>query len=97
MSSQSASRGGSRYRSKALFFAGGLLVGLLASEMIRSPQAVAQIPDAALQRKKTAQQTAETNLLLREMVKILRTETLKVRVVEADKSTKGRGAKTGTR
>ncbi len=97
MSLHNTTRSGSGYRSKALLFAGGLLVGLLAGQALHPPRAEAQIPDAGLQRRKSTEQAAETNRLLMEIVKVLRTETLKVRVVEPDKAPKGGGAKTRAR
>jgi hypothetical protein len=74
----------------ALLFAGGVLVGLLAGELIRPPRAVAQIPDQGMQLLQVQQAAAQTNRLLKEVVDVLRTETLKVRIVEPDKS--GRSA-----
>ncbi len=93
MSSQAASPRQWRYRTWALVFAGGVLVGLAGSELIRTPRAEAQIPDPAVQRRSTFREALETNRLLKDMLDVLRNGTLKVRVVEEDKPAKPRAKK----
>jgi hypothetical protein len=69
----------------ALLFAAGLLLGWIAAELTSPRHAQAQIPDPALQRQGWQQQAMETNRLLKEMLHVLRDETLKVQVVEPKK------------
>lgn len=90
MPQTSESTHGMSYRTKALIFAGGLVVGLLAGEFVRLPKAQAQIPDPAAQRMAAQKASSQTNLLLKEMIKVLRTETLKVEVVGSDKPKRSR-------
>jgi len=94
MSSSNSSTRGWGYRTLLLVFAGGVLAGLVAGEWIALPSAHAQIPDSGLQRMQTQKLAAETNRLLTEVVSVLRDGTLKVVVVEPDKSSSGRVGKT---
>jgi len=94
MSSSTLSAPRRSHGAYVLVFVVGLVVGLLAGEFVRSPRAQAQIPDAALQRQQTQQQVAETNRLLKEVVDVLRTETLKVRIVEPGKPGPTPGSRT---
>ncbi len=55
------------------------------------PQAQAQIPDPAIQRNLALKETRRTNQLLEKLIKTLETQTLKVRIEDADKS-KGKSA-----
>ena len=80
-----------------LLFAAGAIIGLLAGELIRPPRAVAQIPDQGLQLQQVQSQSNETNQLLRELVTVLRTETLKVRIVEGDKAKRPTDPRTDSR
>jgi hypothetical protein len=59
---------------------------MLANELVRLPEAHAQIPDPGLQRQQMRRDAAETNRLLGELLKVLRTETLKVRIIDSDKA-----------
>lgn len=85
MASSDSSTRGSGYRAKALLFIGGIVVGLLAGDMIRAQRAVAQIPDAGKQRAEVHRQSIETNRLLKDILNVLRNDTLKVQVVEPAK------------
>jgi len=55
------------------------------------PQAQAQIPDPAVQRNLALQEARRTNQLLEKLIETLETQTLKVRIEDADKS-KGKSA-----
>jgi hypothetical protein len=50
------------------------------------PVAQAQIPDAGLQRKQMLDEAQRTNQLLSDILAVLRTHTLKVRVESTDKT-----------
>jgi hypothetical protein len=54
------------------------------------PEAQAQIPDAGAQRAELVREMRRTNELLGQVVKCLKTQTLKVQVVGTDKKTEGR-------
>ena len=74
-----------------------LIAGFLAATCARVwlgpgatlPQALAQIPDSGLQRKKMLDEIQRTNQLLEQIHRTLRTQTIKVRLEGTDK-TKGR-------
>ncbi len=80
-----------------LLFAAGAIVGLLTGELIRPPGAIAQIPDQGLQLQQVQSQSNETNQLLRELITVLRTDTLKVRIVDGDKAKRPLDSKTDSR
>jgi hypothetical protein len=48
--------------------------------------ALAQIPDSGMQRKRLLDETQETNDLLRELIRTLKTETLNVKISGTDKT-----------
>ena len=48
--------------------------------------ALAQVPDAGLQRQQLMAETKRTNELLSELVNLLKTQTIKVRLEDSDKS-----------
>jgi hypothetical protein len=72
------------YRTVATAFAIGLAVGVMAREFTRP--AHAQIPDPAQQRLDMNQGIAQLNGQVAELLTVLRTGTLKVRVMETDKT-----------
>jgi hypothetical protein len=69
----------------------GFMMGLLA-DSLRAP-AYAQIPDPAMQRHQTAHEQQQTNRLLGDILGVLRSQTLQVRIVETDKTKGDRGGK----
>jgi hypothetical protein len=69
-----------------LVFACGLIVGSLLTGRTGPTPAHAQIPDAGAQRVQAVQVGQETNRLLGELLHILRTDTLKVRIIDTDKT-----------
>lgn len=82
---QSALGHGPRYRTAVATFIIGLALGLMARELAVS--AYAQVMDPGQQRNEMNQGIAQLNAKMTEMVGILRTGTLKVRVVGSDKTT----------
>jgi len=56
------------------------------------PHAQAQVPDSGLQRKQILAAAQRTNELLIRIIDILGSETIEVRIVEADKTDKSGGA-----
>jgi len=73
-----------RYRTAVAAFLAGLAVGILA----RAPEqpAYAQIPDPAQQRVDMNAGITQLNAQATEILNLLRTGTLKVRVIETDKT-----------
>ncbi|MBI4580995.1 MAG: hypothetical protein HY718_14910 [Planctomycetes bacterium] len=78
---------GRRHYRTALTFALGLIVGAAAGDWRRPAQA--QIPNAGQQRLEANQGIQQLNATMSEVLTVLRTGTLKVRVVETDKSPSG--------
>jgi hypothetical protein len=78
------------YRAFALVFVAGMAIGLTCGEILRLPHAEAQIPDAGKQRLISNEELQQTNQLLRELLRLLRTETLNVKVVEDGKTGPGK-------
>jgi hypothetical protein len=75
---------GRGYRAAIAAFVIGLLVGSVASDMIRP--AFAQVANPTQQRLETNQNLDQLNAKVAELLTVLRTGTLKVRVVETDKT-----------
>ena len=84
MTAQSPRGNRGHYGTLTFMFLVGLIIGLLTDEF-RTP-AYAQIPDPAKQRTQTATEVKKTNELLAEILGTLQNQTLKVRIVETDKS-----------
>jgi hypothetical protein len=74
------------YRTCALVFACGVVAGSLLVGRSGPASAHAQIPDPGAQRVQAVQVGQETNRLLRELLYILRNDTLKVRIIDTDKT-----------
>lgn len=53
------------------------------------PRAAAQIPDSGLQRKQMVDEIRQTNVLLEEIIHILKTQPIKVSLPSTDKSKSG--------
>ena len=60
------------YGTHVLLLLCGAVLGTLAGEFFRVPEAHGQIPDSGLQRLQVRQDVLETNRLLNEMLKVLR-------------------------
>jgi len=84
VTSQSTRLPRARYGTIGFVFFLGLVMGMLA-DGLRTP-AYAQIPDPAKQRHDTARELRQTNQLLSDILGVLRSQTLKVRIMETDKS-----------
>lgn len=78
------------YRTAMVFFVLGALAGAFAGDFLRS--AYAQIPNAAQQRQDMNSGMQQLNGTMSEVLSVLRTGTLKVRLVETDK-TSGSGSR----
>ena len=74
------------YGTCALVFAAGVAVGSLLLGRPGPTPARAQIPDPGAQRVQAVQVGQETNRLLSELLHILRNDTLKVRIIDTDKT-----------
>ena len=74
------------YGTCALVFACGVAAGSLLVGQSGPAPAHAQIPDAGAQRVRAVQVGQETNRLLSELLHILRNDTLKVRIIDTDKT-----------
>jgi len=77
---------GAGYGTCALVFACGVAAGAMLFGRPGPAPAHAQIPDPGAQRVHAVQVGQETNRLLRELLHILRTDTLKVRIIDTDKT-----------
>jgi len=74
------------YGTYALVFACGVATGSLLLGRSGPTPAHAQIPDPGAQRVQAVQVGRETNRLLGELLHILRNDTLKVRIIDTDKT-----------
>lgn len=75
---------GRRYRTVLAGFVFGLALGLIARELVGT--AYAQVMDPGQQRLETNQGIAQLNAKVDEILGLLRTGTLKVRMVQTDKT-----------
>lgn len=73
------------YRTALICFTLGVLAGILADDLLRSTYA--QIPNAGQQRQEINVGMQQLNGTMSEVLTVLRTGTLKVRIIETDKTT----------